>query len=287
MDLGRALKILQLDQDQKNDVSTILSASEGLQKRSMEEIFENSETDSEMEIDLGKGNHHSTNLQDQQVMQSSSNSSSSSSLAPGTDQSSREISAETAISLGLENHSEKEIDFLDEDDSAPFFPFLPPPEPPALDTQDPTVATESRSPTWNRADEDLNTSSSSEIQVDGFDSPESSETDGKLKSAETMEDQSSPRSGLFEIETNEHATSSRMEAGGEELYEVERIIDRRRARHSIEYYVKWKGYPIDEGTWETCRSLTRGAWAAVEAYERGKRLEMEREVKKRSHKKRS
>jgi hypothetical protein len=36
---------------------------------------------------------------------------------------------------------------------------------------------------------------------------------------------------------------------GEEVYEVEMILKHQR-RRSYQYYVKWKGYPITEVTWE-------------------------------------
>jgi hypothetical protein len=37
---------------------------------------------------------------------------------------------------------------------------------------------------------------------------------------------------------------------GEEVYEVETILKHRRRGREIQYYVKWKGYPISEATWE-------------------------------------
>lgn len=77
------------------------------------------------------------------------------------------------------------------------------------------------------------------------------------------------------------SNSSLMEVDEEEIYEVERILDRRMARHDVEYYVKWKGYPANQGTWETYWSLEEeGASGAVEEYERRKELEMERESSK-------
>ena len=38
---------------------------------------------------------------------------------------------------------------------------------------------------------------------------------------------------------------------GEEVYEVETILKHRRRGRGYQYYVKWKGYPITEATWET------------------------------------
>jgi Chromo (CHRromatin Organisation MOdifier) domain len=37
---------------------------------------------------------------------------------------------------------------------------------------------------------------------------------------------------------------------GKEVYEVEMILKHRRRGRGYQYYVKWKGYPITEATWE-------------------------------------
>ena len=37
---------------------------------------------------------------------------------------------------------------------------------------------------------------------------------------------------------------------GEEVYEVENILKHRRRGRGYQYYVKWKGYPIEEASWE-------------------------------------
>ena len=37
---------------------------------------------------------------------------------------------------------------------------------------------------------------------------------------------------------------------GEEVYEVETILKHRRRGRKYQYYIKWKGYPITEATWE-------------------------------------
>ena len=37
---------------------------------------------------------------------------------------------------------------------------------------------------------------------------------------------------------------------GDELYEVETILGHRRRGRGHQYYVKWKGYPISEASWE-------------------------------------
>lgn len=41
------------------------------------------------------------------------------------------------------------------------------------------------------------------------------------------------------------------------LFEVERILDKKRLNNGLVLYqVKWKGYPIEESTWEQAKSLT-------------------------------
>ena len=37
---------------------------------------------------------------------------------------------------------------------------------------------------------------------------------------------------------------------GEELYEIENIMKHQKRGRGYQYYIKWKGYPITEATWE-------------------------------------
>ena len=37
---------------------------------------------------------------------------------------------------------------------------------------------------------------------------------------------------------------------GEEVYEVETILKHRKRGRGYQYYIKWKGYPVTEATWE-------------------------------------
>ena len=37
---------------------------------------------------------------------------------------------------------------------------------------------------------------------------------------------------------------------GEEVYEVESILKHRRRGRAYQYYVKWRGYPISDASWE-------------------------------------
>jgi len=39
--------------------------------------------------------------------------------------------------------------------------------------------------------------------------------------------------------------------GGEEVYEVETILNHRRRGRGYQYLVKWTGYPITEASWES------------------------------------
>jgi hypothetical protein len=53
---------------------------------------------------------------------------------------------------------------------------------------------------------------------------------------------------------------------GDEAWEVENIVGKRKRGKGIQYLVKWKGYPEYENTWEPLRSLTL-AKEIVAAYE--------------------
>ena len=37
---------------------------------------------------------------------------------------------------------------------------------------------------------------------------------------------------------------------GEEVYEIETILNHRKRGHGYQYYVKWQGYPISDTSWE-------------------------------------
>ena len=48
----------------------------------------------------------------------------------------------------------------------------------------------------------------------------------------------------------------------EEEFEVERVMDERRGDgDAVEYYVKWKGWPEDDSTWEPASNVGKGAQA--------------------------
>ena len=46
-----------------------------------------------------------------------------------------------------------------------------------------------------------------------------------------------------------------MEQNKEAEYEVEKLVDRKRVKDVISYLVKWKGYGMDDCTWEDGASL--------------------------------
>jgi hypothetical protein len=54
------------------------------------------------------------------------------------------------------------------------------------------------------------------------------------------------------------------------LYEVEAILKHRRRHGSLHYYLKWKGYPESENTWEaesnlTCPDLLAAYWQSQQS----------------------
>ena len=53
----------------------------------------------------------------------------------------------------------------------------------------------------------------------------------------------------------------------DDVYEVERILDKRRRRNRDEWLVKWVGYPTEEATWEPVSNL-KGAKEALREFER-------------------
>ena len=57
-----------------------------------------------------------------------------------------------------------------------------------------------------------------------------------------------------------------MQIDGEDAYEVEYIVDKRKKRNKIEYLVKWKNYPSHENSWQPEQNLKQ-AREAIEEYE--------------------
>jgi len=60
-----------------------------------------------------------------------------------------------------------------------------------------------------------------------------------------------------------------VEVAGEKEYEVEEILDRQERRGKTKYLVKWKGYMVEENTWEGLENL-KNAMEKVEEFEKGR-----------------
>ena len=52
-----------------------------------------------------------------------------------------------------------------------------------------------------------------------------------------------------------------------ELYNIERILDRRKVKGKYEYKIKWEGYPMNQSTWEPLENLET-AKLLVEEYDK-------------------
>jgi len=59
-----------------------------------------------------------------------------------------------------------------------------------------------------------------------------------------------------------------VEVASEKEYEVEEILDRQERRGKTKYLVKWKGYAVEENTWEGLENL-KNAMKKVEEFEKG------------------
>ena len=56
--------------------------------------------------------------------------------------------------------------------------------------------------------------------------------------------------------------------GGEELWEVQQILDKRKRRKQVQYLVRWRGFPISESTWEPAKWLKdEGCQESIDDYE--------------------
>ena len=58
-----------------------------------------------------------------------------------------------------------------------------------------------------------------------------------------------------------------VEVAGEKEYEVEEILDRQERRGKTKYLVKWKGYTVEENTWEGLENL-KNARGKIEKFEK-------------------
>ena len=69
-----------------------------------------------------------------------------------------------------------------------------------------------------------------------------------------------------------------VEVAGEKEYEVEEILDRQERRRKTKYLVKWKGYTVEENTWEGLENL-KNAMGKVEEFEKGRFVEEIRRIR--------
>ena len=58
-----------------------------------------------------------------------------------------------------------------------------------------------------------------------------------------------------------------VEVAGEKEYEVEEILDKQERREKTKYLVKWKGYTVEENTWEGLENL-KNAMEKIEEFEK-------------------
>jgi len=69
-----------------------------------------------------------------------------------------------------------------------------------------------------------------------------------------------------------------VEVAGEKEYEVEEILDRQEKRGKMKYLVKWKGYTVEENTWEGLENL-KNAGRKIEEFEKGRFKEEIRRIR--------
>ena len=60
-----------------------------------------------------------------------------------------------------------------------------------------------------------------------------------------------------------------VEVDSEKEYEVEEILDRQERIGKTKYLVKWKGYTVEENTWEGLENL-KNAMEKVEEFKKGR-----------------
>ena len=70
--------------------------------------------------------------------------------------------------------------------------------------------------------------------------------------------------------------------GDNDIYYVEKILDRRRVNDRYEYKIKWEGYPMNQSTWEPLENL-KTAMELVEEYDNEHPFPKKLTGKKRKH----
>ena len=66
-------------------------------------------------------------------------------------------------------------------------------------------------------------------------------------------------------------------AGSDDEFEVEKICDKRLKKGIIEYYIKWKGFPESDNTWEPVGNLS--CKDKIEAFESDRKKEKDKKLK--------
>ena len=61
---------------------------------------------------------------------------------------------------------------------------------------------------------------------------------------------------------------------GEEVYDVETILRRRKRGRGYQYFVKWRGYPITDASWEPEQSFSKDG-SMLTAYKRRNHLRLD------------
>jgi Chromo (CHRromatin Organisation MOdifier) domain len=57
------------------------------------------------------------------------------------------------------------------------------------------------------------------------------------------------------------------DSNGDQLWEVEKVVAKRKHGRGTQFLVVWKGYPAEENTWEPRQSLLPGAAEALAEFE--------------------
>ena len=70
--------------------------------------------------------------------------------------------------------------------------------------------------------------------------------------------------------------------GDNDIYYVEKILDRRKVNDRYEYKIKWEGYPMNQSTWEPLENL-KTAMELVEEYDNEHPFPKKLTGKKRKH----
>jgi hypothetical protein len=77
-------------------------------------------------------------------------------------------------------------------------------------------------------------------------------------------------SAAFPTRAQQHSRpppEAERDSNGDAVYEVERILARRKRGRTQQYLVAWKGYPPEENTWQSRSSLLPGAALALADFE--------------------